>query len=212
MAIYDLEEQEQIDALKHFWRDYGRLIIAAVLAFVVGVGGTQGWKYYKRSQAQEASRQYAKLEDAIAKGDMKEITNVGGDIIENYAKTPYASMAALVVAQTEHDAGNLESAAQRLEWAADNASTDEVKMLARLRLAGVLLDQKKYEEALALLEQQVAPAFEGVYADLRGDVLVAQGKTAEARAQYQKALEQSGENSGWRDVVQLKLDALSSSD
>ena len=210
MAIYDLEEQEQIDALKHFWRDYGRLIIAAVVAFVVGVGGTQGWKYYKRTLAREASLQYAKLEEAISKGDVNEVRNVGGDIISNYARTSYGPMAALVLAQTDHDAGDLEAAAGRLEWAVDNAATDEVKMLARLRLAAVRLDQEQYDAALNLLNQEVTPAFVGVYADLRGDVLVAQGKTAEARAQYQQALDESGENTSWRDVVQLKLDALSS--
>ncbi len=209
MAIYDLEEQEQIDALKHFWRDYGRLIIAAVVAFVVGVGGMQGWKHYKRTRAQEASLQYAKLEQAIGKGDVNEVRNVGGDIVSNYANTTYGPMAALVLAQTDHDAGDLEAAAERLEWAADNAATDEVKMLARLRLAAVRLDQDQYDAALKLLNQEVTPAFVGVYADLRGDVLVAQGKTAEARTQYQQALDESGENTSWRDVVQLKLDALS---
>jgi len=210
MAIYDLEEQEQIDALKHFWRDYGRVVIAAVLAFVLGVGGTQGWKHYKRTRAQEASLQYVKLEQAIAKGDVNEVRNVGSDIVTEYANTPYGPMAALVLAKADHDAGDLDAAAERLEWAAEKAQTDEVKNLARLRLAAVLLDQDQYEAALKQLDQEVAPAFVGVYADLRGDVLVAQGKTAEARAQYQQALDQAGTDSTWRDIVQLKMDALSS--
>ena len=81
MATYDLEEQEQIDALKHFWRDYGRLIIAAVVAFIVGVGGTQGWKHYKRTQAEQASLKFVKLEEAVGKGDVNEIRNVAQDII-----------------------------------------------------------------------------------------------------------------------------------
>jgi predicted negative regulator of RcsB-dependent stress response len=210
MAIYDLEEQEQIDALKHFWRDYGRLIIAAVVAFIVGVGGTQGWKYYKRSQAEQASVQFVKLEEALGKGDVTEIRNVAQDIITEYARTPYAQMAALVVAQTEREAGDLDAAAQRLQWVVDHARTEEVQILARLRLAAVLLDQEEYDAALQLLDHEVTEAFVGAYANLRGDVLVAQGKTAEARAQYEQAVEQSRENSAWRDVVQLKLDALSS--
>lgn len=210
MATYDLEEQEQLDALKHFWRDYGRLIIVAVLAFVLGVGGVEGWKHYKLSRAQEASSQYAKLEKAIAKEDVNEIRNVGGDIIAQYGNTPYGPMAALVVAKADHDAGDLDKAAERLKWAVDNANSDDVKMIARLRLAGVLLDQDKTDEALKLLDQEVTPAFIGAYADLRGDVLVAQGKPAEAREQYKKALEHSGNDSTWHDVVQLKMDALSS--
>ena len=210
MATYDLEEQEQIDALKNFWNDYGRLIIAAVVAFVVGVGGTQGWKHYKRSQAEQASLAFVKLEDAIGKGDVNEIRNVGQDIIAEYTNTPYAQMAALVVAQTERESGDLETAAKRFQWVVDNARTEEVQLLARLRLAGVLLDQEEYDAALQVLDHEVTEAFSGAYADLRGDVLVAQGKTAEARAQYELAVEQARVNSPWRDVVQLKLDALGS--
>jgi predicted negative regulator of RcsB-dependent stress response len=209
MATYDLEEQEQIDALKHFWRDYGRLIIAAVIAFMVGVGGTQGWKHYQRTQAEQASVQFVRLEEARDKGDVNEIRNVGGEIIAAHANTPYAQMAALVLARTEREAGDPDAAAQQLAWVIDNARTQELQSLARLRLAAVLLDQDEYDAALRLLDHDVAQAFVGAYADLRGDVLVAQGKIAEARVQYEQAVEQSRENSAWRDVVQLKLDALS---
>nr|NIO43668.1 tetratricopeptide repeat protein [Burkholderiales bacterium] len=201
MATYDLEEQEQIDALKHFWREHGRLIIAAVVAFVVGVGGTQGWKYYKRGQAEGASQQYVKLEAAVGKGDVNEIRNVAEGIIADYGGTSYAPMAALVLAQTERDAGDLEAAAQQLRWALDNASNEEIQMLATLRLAAVLLDQDQYDAVLQLLNKEVTQAFAGAYADLRGDVFVAQGKTEEARTQYQQALEQLGETSAWRDIV-----------
>ena len=208
MAIYDLEEQEQIDALKHFWRDYGRVVIAGVVAFVVGVGGTQAWKHYKHSQAEQASLQFAKLEEALAKSDLNEIRNVGGDIIANFASTPYGAMAALVVAKTEHEAGDLEAAAKRLDWAIEHAASDQVRALATLRLAAVKLDQGSYDGALELLDGSVDEAFAGLYSDLRGDVLVAQGKTEEASAQYRQALDGSTDNSSWRDLVQLKLDAL----
>jgi predicted negative regulator of RcsB-dependent stress response len=209
MAIYDLEEQEQIDSLKHFWTDYGRLIITAVLAFVVGVGGIQGWKYYKRTQAQAASIEFGKLDEAVAKGDINEIRNVGTDIIDRYPRTSYAPMAALVVAKTERDAGELDAAASQLEWAAQNASNEEVRMLARLRLAAIQLDQEKYDDALKLLDEQVTQAFVPLYSDLRGDVLVEQGNVAEARAAYLQALDTSDDSSGWRNVTQIKLDALS---
>lgn len=208
MATYDLEEQEQIDSLKHFWTDYGRLILTGILAFLVGVGGIQGWKYYKRTQAREASVQFGKLDAAVAKGDINEIRNVGSDIVDRYSGTPYAPMAALVIAKTERDAGDLDAAASRLEWAAQNAASDEARLLSRLRLAGVLLDQEKYDAALKLLDEKVTEAFVALYSDLRGDVLVEQGKMAEARAAYQQALDKSDEASGWRNVVQIKIDAL----
>lgn len=208
MATYDLEEQEQIDSLKHFWTDYGRLIITGVVAFVVGVGGIQGWKYYNRTQARDASVEFGKLDEAMAKGDINEIRNVGSDIVDRYPRTSYAPMAALVVAKAERDAGDLDAAASQLEWAAQNAASEEARMLSRLRLAGVLLDQEKYEEALRLLDEKMTEAFVALYSDLRGDVLVEQGKIAEARAAYQQALDKSVESGGWRNVVQIKIDAL----
>jgi predicted negative regulator of RcsB-dependent stress response len=208
MATYDLEEQEQIDSLKHFWADYGRLIVTGVVAFVVGVGGIQGWKYYNRTQAQDASVEFGKLDVAVAKGDINEIRNVGSDIVDRYPRTSYAPMAALVVAKAERDASDLDAAASQLEWAAQNAASEEARMLSRLRLAAVLLDQEKYEEALKLLDEKVTEAFVALYSDLRGDVLVEQGKMAEARAAYQQALDKSVESGGWRNVVQIKTDAL----
>jgi predicted negative regulator of RcsB-dependent stress response len=208
MATYDLEEQEQIDSIKHFWTDYGRLIITAVVAFVVGVGGIQGWKYHQRTQAAEASVEFGKLDEAVAKGDVTEIRNVGSGIVDRYPRTSYAPMAALVVAKAERDSGDLDAAASQLEWAAQNAASDEARMLARLRLAGILLDQEKYAEALELLDEKVTEAFVVLYSDLRGDVLVEQGKMAEARAAYQQALDKSVEAGGWRNVVQIKIDAL----
>jgi predicted negative regulator of RcsB-dependent stress response len=208
MATYDLEEQEQIDSLKHFWADYGRLIVTGVVAFVVGVGGIQGWKYYERTQAQGASVEFGKLDEAVAKGDINEIRNVGSDIVDRYPRTSYAPMAALVVAKAERDASDLDAAASQLEWAAQNAASEEARMLSRLRLAAVLLDQEKYEEALKLLDEKVTEAFVALYSDLRGDVLVEQGKMAEARAAYQQALDKSVESGGWRNVVQIKIDAL----
>jgi len=208
MATYDLEEQEQIDSLKHFWADYGRLIVTGVVAFVVGVGGIQGWKYYERTQAQDASVEFGKLDEAVAKGDINEIRNVGSDIVDRYPRTSYAPMAALVVAKAERDASDLDAAASQLEWAAQNAASEEARMLSRLRLAAILLDQEKYEEALKLLDEKVTEAFVALYSDLRGDVLVEQGKMAEARAAYQQALDKLVESGGWRNVVQIKIDAL----
>ena len=209
MAAYDHEEQEQIDALKHFWRDYGKLVITVAVAFVVGVGGVQGWKYYKRTQAEQASQAFAKLETAQAKGDNNEMRNVAKSIIDEYGNTSYAAFAALILAKIDREAGDLEAAGKQLQWVVDNTRSEEMRMLSRLRLAAVLLDRKEYDAALKLLDEKVTEAFAGPYSDLRGDVLVAQGKVAEARAAYEKALEKATGNSQWRDVVQIKLDTLS---
>lgn len=125
-----------------------------------------------------------------------------------YGSTAYGPMAALLLAKTNYDNGDAATAATRLQWAIDKAKDDETAALARLRLAGIRLDEKNYDEALALLDAKHAQAFAPFYADLRGDVLAAQGKPAEARAAYKLALEKSLPNSNYRNVVQIKLDAL----
>lgn len=208
--MYDLEEQEQIEALKAWWKQYGNLVIAAFVAFVTGIGGVQGWKYYQRTQSEQASVLFGKLEEAVNKTDATEIRNVGSEIQDKYSGSAYAPMAALIIAKTEHDQGQLDAAAAQLELAMDKGKTEEVRALARLRLAGVLLDQKKHKEALTLLDAKVSAAFQPLYADLRGDVLVAQGKMDEARAAYDKALEKSADVGAWRNVIQVKRDALGS--
>lgn len=209
--MYDLEEQEQIAALKAFWKEYGRLVIAGISAFVIGVAGVQGWRYYQRTTAEQASGLYAKLEDAVNKGDVNEIRAMGTEIQSRFGSTAYASMAALVMAKTEYEDGKVESAAKQLEWALEHAKSEDVRAIARLRLAAVVLDQDKHEQALKLLDAPVTDAFTPLYSDLRGDVLVGLGKVAEARAAYQQALDKSPPASTWRNIVQLKLDALGTS-
>ncbi len=209
--MYDLEEQEQIAALKAFWKEYGRLVIAGVSAFVIGVAGVQGWRYYQRTTAEQASGLYAKLEDAVNKGDANEIRAMGTEIQSRFGSTAYASMAALVMAKTEYEDGKVESAAKQLEWALEHAKSEDVRAIARLRLAAVMLDQNKHEQAIKLLDAPVTDAFTPLYSDLRGDILVGQGKVAEARAAYQQALDKSPPASTWRSIVQLKLDALGTS-
>ena len=208
--MYDLEEQEKLDALKAFWKENGRLIIAAAIAFVVSLSGVQGWKYYSRTQAEAASALFATLEDAQRRSDTDEVRNVGAQILDKYGRTAYGPMTAMVLANVSYTAGDREAAQAQLRWVIDRAGDDETAMLARLRLAGILLEEKKYDDALKLLDAPHTEAFVSQYSDLRGDVLVAQGKLAEAKAAYTRALEKAGAQSKWRNVVQLKLDALGS--
>ena len=207
MAL-DLEEQEQLDALKQFWKQYGALIITLAFLALAAFAGFKGWNYYQRGQSEQASALFGKLEEAVRKNDVAQIGSLGAEIIDKYGSTAYGPMAALLLARTGYDSGDTAAAATRLQWAVDKARDDETAALARLRLAGIRLDEKKYDEALALLDAKHAPAFAPLYADLRGDVLAAQGKAAEARAAYKVALEKSPPNSNYRSVVQIKLDAL----
>ena len=207
MAL-DLEEQEQLDALKQFWKQYGTLIITLAFLALATFAGVKGWNYYQRGQSEQASVLFGKLEEAVRKNDVAQIGSLGAEIIDKYGSTAYGPMAALLLAKTSHDNGDPAAAATRLLWAIDKARDDETAALARLRLAGIRLDEKKHDEALALLDAKHSQAFAPLYADLRGDVLSAQGKPAEARAAYKRALEKGLPNSNYRNVVQIKLDAL----
>ncbi len=207
MAL-DLEEQEQLDALKQFWKQYGTLIITLAFLVLAAFAGVKGWNYYQRGQSEQASALFGKLEEAVGKNDVAQIGSLGAEIIDKYGSTAYGPMAALLLARRNYDSGDAPAAATRLQWAIDKARDDEIVALARLRLAAIRLDEKKYDEALALLDAKHAPAFAPLYADVRGDVLAAQGKVAEARAAYKLALEKTPPNSNYRSVVQIKLDAL----
>lgn len=205
---FDLEEQEQIDALKQFWKQYGGMIVAAVVAAAVTVAAVQGWRYYQRATAEDASALFMKLEEASRKNDVGEVRKLGGEIVDKYGSTAYGPMAALIMARTNHESGDPAAAATQLQWVIEHADDQETAAFARLRLAGLRLDEKKYDEALKLLDAKHGEALVPLYADLRGDVLVAQGKVTEARAAYQQAIEKSEPGSNYRNVVQIKLDAL----
>ncbi len=144
----------------------------------------------------------------MRKNDVKEIRALGKQIMDGFGSTAYGPTAALLLAKTNYENGDSAGAAEQLQWAIDKAKDEETAELARLRLASIRLDEKKYDEALKLLETRHSAAIETLYADLRGDVMVAQGKSAEARAAYKIALEKSLPNSSYRNVVQIKLDAL----
>jgi predicted negative regulator of RcsB-dependent stress response len=205
---YDLQEQEQLEELKAWWKDYGRLVILAVVAVAVVFAGFQGWRYYRHTQSLAAVALYEQLEQAERAGDRKKMADIAGEIVAKYASTPYAAFAALSAARVSYEGRDLAQAKARLAWVVENARREELRDVARLRLAGVLLDEKNYDEALKLVETKPGESMTGLYADLRGDILLAQGKSADARSAYQLALDRSEAGSPYRATLQLKLDSL----
>lgn len=205
---YDLEEQEQLDELKEWWRQYGNFVLLVVAAAALSFAAIQGWRYYRHSQAVAAVTLYSQLDRAERSGDRKKVRELAGELAQKYGATPYAVFGALSAARASFDTGDLAGAKSQLQWVIEHAREDEIKDLARLRLAGVLLDEKNTAEALTRVEWKPADAMAGLYADLKGDILVAQGKTAEARSAYQLALDRSEANSPYRATIQIKLDAL----
>ena len=189
MAVYDLEEQEQLDELKSWWRQYRKLVLLIAIVAAVTAGGIQGWRLYQNNQAREAGELYSQLQGAVGGGEQKKIQDIAAVILEKYPRTSYAVFAALAGAKAAFDSGDMAAAKQRLQWVIDNAKADEMREIARLRLAAILLDEKQYDGALKLLENAPGEALSALYADLKGDVLVAQGKSNEARAAYQLAFD-----------------------
>lgn len=208
---YDLEGQEQIAALKAWWKDYGNLVVAAVAACALAVGGWQGWRYYQSSQAAAAVTLYEQLDRAEHAGDHKKVRDIAAEITAKYGSTAYGAFAALSAARAGFLAGDLAGAKSQLQWVIDNVKEDEIRDLARLRLAGVVLDEKNPDAALKLVEVNPVESMTGLYADLKGDILLAQGKRTEARGAYQVALDRSEAGSPYRATLQLKLDALGES-
>ncbi|MEQ1772720.1 MAG: tetratricopeptide repeat protein [Burkholderiales bacterium] len=205
---YDLEEQEQIAVIKDWWRKYGNLVTTGLLAVVVGIAGIQAWRYYSAQQSTAAGTLYSQLDTADQLNESKKVQDIAASIAAGHGSTAYAAMAQLRAAKAFATGNDLAGARQRLQWVIENAKEDEMRDVARLRLAGVLLDEKKFDEALKLLESKHAAAFDGMYADLKGDVLAVQGKRAEARTAYQAALEKFDPRSSYRQLVQVKLDAV----
>jgi predicted negative regulator of RcsB-dependent stress response len=220
MAVYDLQEQEQLDEIKTWWKQYGNQVTAILLAATIGVAGWQGWNWYQGREAVQAAAVYGVLQKAAMEGDVQRLKAAAGELLENHKRSAYASLGALTAAKAAFDAGDLKTAKLQLAWVADNGK-DELKDLARLRLVAVLLDEKSYDEALKQLETKPLPAFAARFAEARGDVLLAQDKKVEAKAAFTAALSEvdAAAKSGtgaqdaraaasYREVLQQKADAL----
>jgi predicted negative regulator of RcsB-dependent stress response len=209
MAAYDLEEQEQLATLKAWWTENGNLVLTAVSVVLAVLAAWQAWNYYQRNQAVQASALYDAVHRAARAGDLKQVRESAGAILEQYPRTAYAAMAALVSAKAHFQGGDLKTAHAQLAWVAENARDEGLQDIARLRLASVMLDEKAYDDALKALEAKHGPAFDAQFLAARGDVLLAQGKKEEARGAYQAALDKTGaKDAGLRGSIQLRLDAL----
>ncbi|MCS0581758.1 tetratricopeptide repeat protein [Massilia pinisoli] len=204
---YDLEEQEQIANFKAFWGQYGNLISWVLIIALGSYAGYNFWNAHQRTQAAEASGLYDGLTEAVQANDKAKIQRITSDIEGKYGSTAYGQMAALTAAKAAFDANDLKTAKTQLQWAIDHGD-DEYKAIAKLRLSGVLLDEKAYDQALAQLNGEFPAQFAAEVLDRKGDILVAQNKLLEARTAYQSALDNMAKNHPGRQVVQVKLDAI----
>lgn len=213
MAAYDLEEQEQLEALKQWWKRYGNTVLGALTVVLLAVAGWRGWMWYQDHRAGQAMGYYEALEDAARRNDADSAARLKAaaqTLRDDFGATPYATRGALLAAQALADSKDLDGARAQLEWVAASKDT-ALAPVARLRLAGLLLDQKRHDDALAQLANPPA-AFAALYADRRGDVLAAQGKPDEARKAWETARDGlvAAGDTRLASVVQLKIDILMS--
>ena len=205
---YDLEEQEQLDTLKAWWEQYGNLVTWLLIVVLSSYAAWTGWRNYQVGQSTQASQLYDELQKSIIAKDNAKVQRVASDLIEKFSRTSYPSMAALAAAKSAFDSNDLKTAKTQLRWVVDHSSAGEFKALARIRLAGIALDEKNYEEGLTLLAGDFPAEFVGSVFDRRGDLYLAQNKIVEARAAYQSALEKIKDKNPGRKLVQIKLDAI----
>jgi len=205
----DLEEQEQLEALKHFWNRWGSWISGLLIVVLLAFAGWNGWQYWQNRQAAYASVLYDTLADAAETGNATRVQEVFTDLKNKYGGTTYAAQGALLAGKALLDQGKTAEGKAALTWAADKAATPGLQAVARLHLSAVLMGEKAYDAALQQLTWSFPQAFAALAADRRGDVLLQQGKKNEAITEYGKAYQGLDADGGdYRRVVAAKLTAL----
>jgi predicted negative regulator of RcsB-dependent stress response len=203
----DLQEQEQIDALKAFWAKYGNLIMWTVTLVLAAFAAWTWWQKIERDRGNVASTMYGELQSAAAAGDAKRAAQILGDMKSKASKTTYTQLGALLAAKAQADTGDTANATANLQWVADNGN-DENAAVAHLRLAGLLADAKKYDDALKQLALVKPASFAALVSDRRGDIELAQGQKDAAVKAYKVAYDGLPETTQYRVLVQAKLTAL----
>ena len=203
-----LEEQQELDDFKYFWKNWGRWLFALLIAAALGYLGYIIYKDHKINQNREAAEVLAQMVDkAQSKADSKQINTDFLKLQQDYSDTVPAAQATMMVAATEFDAGRYDTAAGHLNWVLSNQKAPLIQALAAQRLAVVLLQQKKYDAAITVLNTKVEADFEPLLLEAKGDVYAAQNKTKEATQSYQQALEKLPKDAIERELLQMKLDS-----
>jgi predicted negative regulator of RcsB-dependent stress response len=204
----DLEEQEQLDELKHFWNQYGNLISWFLIAVLGAFALWNGWQYWQRTQGARASTLYDEVERAAIAGDTGRVEQAVKDMRDRYGRTAYTQQAALLAAKVLADKGKTDAAKSDLQWVASEGHDEGYKAVAKLRLAGMLMDAKAYDDALKQLSSGLPREFDGLAADRRGDIYNLQGKKDQAKDEYTKAWKALPPESDYRPLLEVKLTAL----
>lgn len=202
----DLHNEEQVERLREWWKQYGKAVIAGVVMAIIAAVAVQSWRVNQREHRDAASAEYSQML-SLLDSDPKQAMGVAERLAGDYDDTVYASLAALLHARLSADQGDWDAAAKQLVWVLDHGDEDGLVHIARLRLAQVMLQQGEADKALALLKDIDTPAFRSEYDEIRGDAYLAKGDKDKARDAYSKALAAAALQ---RDtgLLQMKLDDL----
>lgn len=204
----NLEDQEQLDELKHFWKSWGDLITWVLIAVLGGYAAWMSWQSYQGKQATQSAALYDTVERSALIGDLTLLDRSVTDIEEKFASTTYAQQAALLAARVYNDKDRKADAKKQLTWVINQASDEGYQALARLRLAALLVEDKAYDEARKLLTAKTPEAFAPLMADRLGDLAMLQAQSAEAVQHYKNAWKGFEPNADYRRLVAVKLAAL----
>jgi predicted negative regulator of RcsB-dependent stress response len=204
----DLEEQEQLDQFKHFWKQHGNWITWVLILVLGSYGGWNMYQYWQRQQAAQAATLYDEVDRAAHGTDPARLERVFGEMKDRFGSTSYGQQAGLLVAKSFYDQGKPDAARAALTWVAEKAPDEGYQAIARLRLAGLLVEAKQPDEALKQLAGNFPADFIPLVADRKGDIYALQGKKTEAIAEYTQAYKGLGERTEYRRMVEIKLNAL----
>ncbi|MCK9515887.1 MAG: tetratricopeptide repeat protein [Ottowia sp.] len=205
----DVQEQEQLEALKGFWARFGDYITWALIIVLGGYAAFNGWNYWQARQGAKAAVLYAELERSVHADDVKHLEQVIGDMKSRYGRTTYAAYGALLAASAFQEHDQPAQSKEQLAWVADKAPDDGLRAIARLRLASLQIGAEEYDAALQTLSKRMPPQFAALAADRRGDVYRLQGKRSEAVAEYRQAYAKlAQQDTDYQQVVGIKLNAL----
>lgn len=204
----DLEEQEQLDQLKHFWKQYGNLITWALIVVLGAFAAWNGYQLWQRNQSVQAAAMFDEIEKVVNSGDAQKIERAFSDMKDRFAKSVYTQQAGLMVAKVSYEGNRVDAAKATLNWLVENASDPGYASVARLRLSALLIEEKNYADALKLLASGISDDFSALSADRKGDIHVLQGNKPDAITEYKKAFNTLEEQSEYRRLVGVKLNAL----
>ncbi len=207
MKHLDLEEQEQLDKFKAFWKQFGGIISGVLIVVFGSIAAYNGYQWWLRGQSAQAAAMYDEVERAAKEGDPAKISRAFADMKERFASTTYAAQAGLLSAKALYDKGQANEAKAPLEWVAASASDESYRAIAKLRLASILFESKGFDAALKHLDG-LPKEFDALASDRRGDILLAQGKRDEAKTAFEKAHKGLDERAEYRRLVEVKLNAL----